>query len=196
MAQCQAWKTVFGAAVLAGVCASPAWAVDAQLSVSAAPNPAVVGAPLSLTVLISGITDLFAHQFSLSFNPAVVQATTVTEGAFLGAGGGTTFSAGTVNNSLGRITLVADSLSGFVPGVSGTGVLAKIGFSVTGVGSSTFSFSDVVFLDSALADITVQSTALTLLTVQAVPEPAALALFCLGLAGLVGVAQRRARLHA
>jgi hypothetical protein len=42
-------------------------------------------------VNISGVTDLYDFQFDLSFNPAVIQATSVLEGKFLLSGGGTTF---------------------------------------------------------------------------------------------------------
>jgi len=151
-----------------------------------ATGTAIPGSPVTLQVLISQITDLYAFQFSLSYNPAVLQATSVTEGAFLPTGGGTSFDDGTTDNTLGKVSFVADSLSGFVPGVTGNGVLASITFNVIAPGTSVLTFSDLLFLDSTLSDITVagQSGILT-----AVPEPQAMLLMALGVAGLL--AQRR-----
>jgi hypothetical protein len=174
---------------LASVTAS---AAVPTLSISASANPAVQGTSLDLNLLISGISDLFGYQFTLNFNPAVLQATGVAEGSFL-AGGGTTFSdPGTINNSVGSISFVAATLIGPLPGVSGSGSLAHISFNVTNVGSSLLSFSDALFLNSNLGDLTVTLQPLTLQTVAAaVPEPASYLLFGAGLAGLAALRRRR-----
>lgn len=174
-------------AVLAGV---PAWAADPVLSLSASPAPAVVGSPVTLSVLIDGITDLYAFQYSLAFNPSLLQVTGVSEGSFLSAGGGTFFGAGTVDNTAGTVSFLFDTLVGSLPGVSGSGTLATISFSAIGGGTSALSFSDVFFYNSLLAPIAVQATNGSL-TVSAVPEPAPLAMLALGLA-VVGLARRRA----
>jgi len=190
MAFWQAMKTRvarLGGVVLLTAASTSAMAGSVLPTVSAsATGPAVAGSTVSVDVLVSGIADLYAFQFSLGFNPAVLQATGVTEGAFLPTGGGTTFDDGTTNNTLGQVALVFDSLSGFVSGVSGNGQLARISFNVIAVGTSPLTFSDVVFLNSALGDITVTAQNGIL---QAVPEPQAALLMVLGLAGLL--AQRR-----
>ncbi|MCV2353420.1 cohesin domain-containing protein [Paucibacter sp. B2R-40] len=180
---------VFG---VLGALSAPALAADPTLSIVASANPAVQGSVIDLNVLISDVSDLFAYQFTLSFNAAVLQATGVTEGGFLASGGGSTFAdGGSINNSLGSIDLVFNTLQGAVPGVSGSGSLAHISFNVLSVGSSVLNFSDAIFLNSNLGDVTVTTQPLTLQTV-AVPEPSTYLLFGAGLAGLAALRRRAA----
>jgi hypothetical protein len=180
-------RAVSAAALAAfGLCTSQAALAVPVLSLQVTPTSATVGSSVLVNVLISGVADLFGAQFTLGFNPAVLQATGVSEGAFLGAGGSTIFISGSINNTLGSVANVADALVGSVPGVSGSGVLASLQFTVNGAGVSTLNFSNVLLLDSQLADIAFQTQAGTFTGVAAtVPEPAAYALMGLGLAGLL-----------
>ncbi len=184
------WKQGLAAAALGAMAATAsAQTAGPVLSLVATPNPGVVGSPVSVAVAITSVVDLYAYQFSLSFDPAVLQATSVTEGAMLPSGGTTFFVDGSINNTLGSISFTAGSLIGALPGVNGNGVLANIGFNVTQAGSSPLNFSDVLLLDSNLLDIAVQVQNGTLVT--AIPEPGTWLMFGLGLAGVAGLARRR-----
>lgn len=164
-------------------------AAEPTLTLVAPLSPVVQGSVVDLDLWIADAVDLYAYQFTLSFNASVLQAIGVTEGSFL-AGGGTTFAdLGTIDNSLGSIALVFNTLQSAIPGVSGSGSLARISFNVANVGSSVMSFSDAIFLNSNLGDLTVTVQPLTLQAV-AVPEPSSYLLFGAGLAGLAALRRR------
>jgi hypothetical protein len=190
MASWQAWKNRAVAALVLGAASSGTMAATPALTAIATPSPVVAGSPLSLALLVSDIVDLYAFQVSLSFNPALLQLTSVSEGAFLLSAGPTTFGGGTANNTTGTVTFLFDSLFGALPGATGTGVLANLQFTTVAAGVSPLTFSDALFLDSGGADITVLTPAGSI-QVTAVPEPASYALFALGLAGLAITAKRR-----
>ena len=187
MVKLNAWKQGLGGTLLAAALALgavPSAHALATLSVSA-PATTLVGSPLTVNVLISGITDLFGYQFSLAYNPAVLRATNVAEGAFLATAGTTYFIGGTIDNTAGSVSAVADALIGPVPGAGGSGTLVTLSFDVTGPGTSTLVFSDVQLLSSSAADIPFTISNGTVTATSAVPEPAALALAGAGAAGLL-----------
>lgn len=184
MRQSQFWKKTLGAALILGAFSSQALASGSVLSVQSSPTPGVLGSSVSVDVLISGISDLYGYQFSLSFDPALLQLSSASEGAFLPAGGTTFWDAGIVDNSLGQISFTFNTLIGAIPGVSGDGVLAHFNFQVTGVGTSALNFSDVLLLNSQLATLPVQINNGSLTTINAVPEPSTWLMLGAGLAGL------------
>jgi len=185
-----AWKQGLAAAALGALAtAASAQTAGSVLSLVATPTPGIVGSPVTVEVALTGVLDLYAYQFSLAFDPIVLQATSVTEGALLPAGGTTFFVGGTINNTLGSISFNAGSLIGALPGVNGNGVLANIGFNVMQAGMSPLVFSDVLLLDSNLLDLTVQVVNGNVVT--AVPEPGTWLMFGLGLAGVASLARRR-----
>lgn len=185
-----AWKQGLAAAALGALAAAAsAQTAGPVLSLVVTPSPAVVGSPVTVEVALTSVLDLYAYQFSLAFDPTVLQAASVAEGALLPAGGTTFFAGGTINNTLGTISFTAGSLIGALPGVNGNGVLANIGFNVTQAGMSPLVFSNVLLLDSNLLDLAVQVQNGSVVT--AVPEPGSWLMFALGLAGVAGLARRR-----
>jgi hypothetical protein len=162
------------------------------LSIEPSSQQVQSGQSFSLDVLISNVADLYAFQFDLAFNPLVLSATGVAEGSFLPSGGTTAFIAGTIDNSAGTISGIADSLIGPIPGVSGTGSLAIIDVHALSPGTSPIILSNVVLLDSSLTPI---GSNVVNGIVDVVPEPSTLLLLatsCVGLLALgAGAAQQR-----
>lgn len=137
---------------------------------------------IDLSVSVQDVVDLYAYQFTLNFDPTLLTALGGTEGAFLPSGGSTFFHAGDIDNIAGFITFVLGTLIGPVDGVDGSGDLATFSFDVRQGGSASFSLSDVLLIDSNLADIPVEARDL----VVSVPEPASLWLAATGLFAVLG----------
>jgi len=188
MKHAQICRQVLSAAAFSVLAMGTAQAVPV-VSLNVSPNPAAIGNTVLVNVVISGAVDLYAYQFSLLFNPAVLQATTSTEGSFLPTAGTTFFVAGTVDNTLGAVNFTVGTLLGMQPGATGNGTLATLRFNAAALGTSTLGFRDVLLLDSDLGDITPQLQAGV---VSVVPEASTWLMFGLGLAGVAGFVRRRA----
>jgi hypothetical protein len=104
------------------------------------------GQDFTLNVRISGVSDLFAWQFRLSWDSSVLDDTSVKEGTFLNSSG-TTFFAPQVNASGGYV-LVDCTLLYQVGGVNGSGLLATMEFHVKNSGSCSIHLSDVILVNS------------------------------------------------
>ena len=154
------------------------------LSIQPASPVFELGQPFSLDIVVTGITDLFAFQFDVGFDPAALNARSVTEGPFLASGGVTAFVPGTIDNTAGIVGFTADTLLGAVSGVTGAGVLATVNFNSVHAGRSTVDIMAATLLDSSLFDITFTTEAAT---VTAIPEPQTISLAVIGLGSLFGV---------
>jgi len=144
-----------------------------------------VGDTFTIPILIAGAADLTFWQFDLAFNPAIVQANSVTEGPFMSAFGLTLFTPGVIDNVTGLISLIADSYVDLPPDPSGNGVLANIEFTALGPGVSPLTFSNV-FLNLSDLEFSITNGQITVTGPARVPEAATLALLASGLA-LLGV---------
>jgi len=123
-------------------------------SVSAAPTTvrvsppsitAEVGNNFSINMTISNVLNLYAWEFKLGWNPALLDLVNVSEGSFLRAGGDTFFTYKT-NTTFGYM-IVDCTLLGLVPGVSGSGTLTTITFHVKTAGECPLDLYDVLLLD-------------------------------------------------
>ncbi len=164
----------------------PAFSVP-LLSVEPATVNVTPGQSFSVDVHIANVTDLFAYQFDLGFNPALLSATGIAEGGFLPSGGATFFIPGTVDNVGGTISSTADTLLGAISGVDGSGTLATATFTASSPGMDSIGLSNITLLDSTLASITADTAnaAVTIhQPVAVVPEPATWMLVASGGLGL------------
>lgn len=152
----------------------------ATIEVVSSESTIEIGSSVTVSIEIIGSVDLYAFQFDVTFFPTVLSAADVTDGGFLGSG---LFFSGLIDNSVGTITLISDSLIGPVVGVSGDGVLATLRFLSTDIGTSDIQIENIILLDSQLGDIDVTAggTSVTVMEVSSdVPEPGAWTLSLVG----------------
>ena len=165
-------------------------------TVSGASASTVVSAPtasggpgqFSIAISVSGAADVYAYQFDLGFDPSLLSAVSVSEGSFLSPAGATFFVPGTIDNTAGVVSFVADTLLTATPGANGAGELAEITFTALRNGVSALSLSNIVLLDSSLSTIatTASDGAVTVTAgVASVPEPSSGALLALALSFVV-----------
>ena len=126
---------------------------DTVVSVQVLPASVSVGDTFTVNVNITDVTDLFGFGFDLNFDPTILSAQSVNEGAFLPGGGTTFFIAGSIDNVGGSIAGNADTLLGAISGVSGSGTLLTCQFLAIGAGTSDLSLVNALFLDSNLDGI-------------------------------------------
>ena len=144
---------------------------DPILSIQPVTTNASVGDTVTLDVNISNVTDLFAFQFDVSFDPTVLNTVSVTEGSLLPTGGSTFFLGGTIDNVGGTIANNADSLIGAISGVTGSGTLAVLQFTAFAPGASAVDLGNLIFLDSNFSSITPTTSPADVTVTSTVPEP-------------------------
>ena len=152
------------------------------ISVQPSATTVSAGQAFTVSISVSDAVDLYAFQFDLGFNPAVVAASNVTEGPFLPSAGSTFFIPGAIDNAAGIVTFTADSLLTAITGANGAGTLAQMSFMGLAGGLSQLNLLNVVLLDSQLAGITssTQNASVTVGGPVQVPEPGTLVLLSVG----------------
>ncbi len=174
--------------VVLALLAAPALATT--LTFAAPPAAVRAGDSFTLDVGVADVADLYAFQFDVGFDPAILQAKAALEGDFLSAGGRTTlFWPGSIDNLAGTVSFAANTLVGPGPGVTGSGWVVHLSFQALTAGRSELTFGNVVLLDSALAEIAATPLG-SAVSVTSVPEPASVALYAMGLALLMTSARR------
>lgn len=183
-------KSVF-AALCAAFAVSHAGAAGFALTPSS--TTIAAGSTFSLDLVGTDLADLYAFQFALSFDPAIVHVLGVTEGPALPTAGTTFFVPGAADNVAGMLALSGDTLIGPIPGFTGGGTLASISFAAVAGGTTSISFSDVLTLSSAF-DVgvpTLESANVAVTGTSPVPEPSTTLLMAIGLGAVAGFARRR-----
>jgi hypothetical protein len=96
--------------------------------------------PFTVNINISNVDDLYGWEFKLYYNSTILSNSTVVEETFLSSAGSTQFfvlnNTDTYNATHGRFWVTCTRL-GNVAGVSGSGTLANITFTVDGQGGTT-----------------------------------------------------------
>jgi hypothetical protein len=161
------------------------------VSIEPAFSTADPGNIFALDITITSITDLVAFQFDVAYTAAALSALTIEEGSFLAGGGEIFFIPGTIDNTLGLISASAAALIGPVPGVSGTGTLARVQFKSMAKDAAVVDIPNVLLLDSAGTSI----DAITRGARVNIPEPSSGRLMALALAAGVVVVRSRSRKH-
>jgi hypothetical protein len=131
--------------------------------------PVTVGSTFKVDVNISGVANLFAFQLDLGFNPTLLQAIGVTEGAFLPTGGNTFFVPGSIDN--GNFSSSGDALFG-PSGANGSGTLLQFDFQAIAAGTSPLTLSNILLLDTNfnLLDKTKVNGSVTVTPAVSTPE--------------------------
>jgi len=127
--------------------------LEAQALISAGTTSAFVDQEFTLPVSIAGASDVYAFQFDLDFNPAILQLLSISEGSFLPVAGSTIFVPGAIDNIAGTATSTADSLVGNIPGATGNGDLVDFTFLAINPGTSSLVLSNGILLDSSFNEI-------------------------------------------
>ena len=103
------------------------------------------GDTFTLDIRAENIFDMAGWQFDIAFDPAALEAISVSEGDFLKTNGGTTFfQSGSIDNAAGKITgLSAARLS--TQGVAGTGTLLQVRFKAKAAGETELALDKFQF---------------------------------------------------
>jgi hypothetical protein len=186
--------TIFFTLALACMMLTRAGAQQATVSVappaSTVPN---VGMSFSVNVTVEGVENLYAWALNLYYPNAVLNGTSVAEGAFLKAGYPTAFLVinftDTYNATDGFLSVLC-TRTGDVPGVNGSGTLLTVTFKSTSTGAAENLHLDNVKLSDS------NSTAISFAAadgeVTVLPEfPPALVPLLLMASTLIAVALRR-----
>ncbi len=141
-------------------------------------------------ISVSNISDLYAFQFDLSFDPAVLSAQLVTEAGYF-LSNGVSFSPGAIDNTTGTISFIADTLSGSGPGFSGQTSLGTVTFMAVGPGIASVAPMNVVLLDGNLSEIPAAASGAQVNVSGATITPEPSSLISVGMIVLAIIVSRR-----
>ena len=99
----------------------------------------------TLDIGAKGVIDMVAWQFDIAFDPAHLEAISVTEGNFLKMGSSTLFQSGTINNRAGRIEGLSALRFATTHGVRGTGTIVQVTFKAKASGETRVTLEKFLF---------------------------------------------------
>jgi len=124
-----------------------AWA-NPETTISIDPatvNDSPSGETFTVDVVIADVTSLLGWQMNVTFNPSILNAEKVSEGPFLVNVNGTVWPKPVIDNTRGYLFASASLMPPYPPiGVSGSGTLGNITFTVKSSGSSTLHFDETM----------------------------------------------------
>ena len=107
-------------------------------------TPIYIDDTFTLDISAENVFDLAGWQFDIAFDPAILEAISVSEGNFLKTGGTTFFQGGSIDNANGKIGgLSAARLS--TQGVTGTGVILQVRFKAKSGGETELALQNFEF---------------------------------------------------
>jgi len=119
--------------------------------IHAAPGPSVIVDPrvsgaaptesFSVNIMVANVTNLYAWQFNLTFNPTILEAVDVVEGPFLKQLRTAIMPPPNINNTAGWVYAAAAFFNWEEAGASGSGVLAVAIFRVKTAGMTSLHIS-------------------------------------------------------
>ena len=153
------------------------------------PEDIRVGEEVILDIMMEGAEDIYAMEFGISFDPALMKVEGIEQGTFFSAGGtglrqyesmeATSWIAGDISQAHGRISpTLAAMIPGSSVGASGDGVVARLKLTARSDGPSIISLENIHAYDSKLNGIPIRpiNAALTIgapeyLLAQNYPNP-------------------------
>jgi general secretion pathway protein D len=118
----------------------PPGARPAQLTVTPPGEMQVGGGPYTLPIQIADANQLGTITLTISYNPAVLKARTVTEGAFMRQGGIATTFTPKIDEGAGRVEITIARPAG-TPGISGTGLIGSLLFDAVSAGQANMAIT-------------------------------------------------------
>ncbi len=118
----------------------PAPTRPAVVSLQPAGQPQVGGGPYTWPIQITDATQVGSIRMTITYNPAVLKARTVTQGSFMTNGGVTTTFTPQINEAAGRIDILIGRPAG-APGVSGAGLLGAVVFDTVAAGPANINMT-------------------------------------------------------
>ncbi len=113
---------------------------NANIQYPSLSNP--IGGTFSVDMYLNGATGVWGWSAGVTWNPSVLSCTSITEGTYLSASGGTLFAPGFIDNYLGKVDAgIADAYLSYQSATASSGVLATLTFQILSYGNSNLNIT-------------------------------------------------------